>query len=298
MKMSLFGIAVPAVIALLAGGALPARDHDDEHAYPVVEKDEARKTVRIADPSAPVEVSVDNVWGGITVEAGRGTEIEMVARRTIKAESKDKLEKARSEVRLDIPETPNALSVYVDGPFRCDDRGGNRGIRARKDAGYIVQYDFLLKVPPRTKLVLSTVTDGDIEVRGVDGDFDVDNVNGKVGLADAAGSGSASTVNGGVRVSFRRPPARPCAFKTINGEVALNFPEGLSADFRIKSPMNGEAYSDFPVTALPAAPAEVRKEGGRTIYSSGRFFGVRVGRGGPEIKLETLNGDILIKKNA
>ena len=82
----------------------------------------------------------------------------------------------------------------------------------------------------------------------------------------------------------------------MNGEVVLSFPDGLSADFRIKS-MNGDAYSDFPVTTLPAAASETRKEGGRTVFSSDRFFGVRVGKGGPEIKLETLNGDILIKKN-
>jgi hypothetical protein len=32
------------------------------------------------------------------------------------------------------------------------------------------------------------------------------------------------------------------------------------------------------------------------VFRTDRFFGVRTGRGGPEIKLETLNGDILIKK--
>lgn len=62
--------------------------------------------------------------------------------------------------------------------------------------------------------------------------------------------------------------------------------------------VNGDAYSDFPVTSLPVAAAEARKEGSRTVLKSDRFFGVRVGKGGPEIKLETLNGDILIKKNA
>lgn len=288
-----FAFPALAVLVLVAGGPLPARD--DDHAYPITEKDEIRKTVRITDPSAAVEVSVDNVWGGITVERGRGTDIEMIARRTIMAESKGALERARAEVRLDIPDRPNALSVYVDGPFRCDDHDGRRGIRHRRDAGYIVKYDFELKVPARAKVDVSTITDGDVAVRGVEGDFDVSNVNGQVRLVDAAGSGRASTVNGGVRVSFRRPPSGPCAFKTVNGEVVLNFPEGLSADFRIKS-MNGEAYSDFPTTALPAAASRAKKEGGRTVFSGDRFFGVRVGKGGPEIKLETLNGDILIKK--
>lgn len=294
MKKILFGLPVLAVFGLLVGSPLPDRD-DDDRAYPVVEKDEVRKTVRVSDAAAAVEVSVDNVWGEITVEGTRGPDIEMVARRTIMAESKDKAQSARLEVKLDLAEKPNALSVYVDGPFRCNDHDGHCGFRSRKDPGYIVKYDFELKVPFRTKLVLSTVMDGDVSVRGVEGDFDVANVNGEVRLADAAGSGEATTVNGGVRVSFRRPPAGTCAFTTVNGEVVLSFPEALSADFRIKS-MNGDAYSDFPVTALPATAGKARKEGGRTVFKSDRFFGVRVGKGGPEIKLETLNGDILIKK--
>ncbi len=294
MKKILFALPSLAVLGLLIGGSLRARD-DDDRSYPFVEKDEVRKTVRVSDPAATVEVSVDNVWGGITVEGTRGPDIEMIARRTIMAESRDKIETARKEVTLDIPEKPNALSVYVDGPFRCEDRDGHRGVHSRKDPGYIVRYDFELKVPFRTKLVVSTVMDGDVAVRGVEGDFDAANVNGEVRIAGTAGSGEASTVNGGVRVSFRRPPAGKCAFATVNGEVVLSFPDGLSADFRIKT-MNGEAYSDFPVTSLPAPAAETRKEGARHVFRSDRFFGVRIGKGGPEIKLETLNGDILIKK--
>jgi hypothetical protein len=295
MKRILFCLAVLAAFGLLIGRPLPARD-DDDRSYPVVEKDEVRKTVRVSDPAATVEVGVDNVWGGITVEGTSGPDIEMIVRRTIMAESKDKAELARKEVTLDIPEKPNALSVYVDGPFRCDDRDGHHRIQSRKDPGYIVKYDFELKVPVRTKLVVSTVMDGDVAVRGVEGDFDVSNVNGEVRIANAAGSGEASTVNGGVRVSFRRPPAGKCAFASVNGELVLHFPDGLAADFRIKT-MNGDAYSDFPMTPLPALTAETRKEGSRYVFKSDRAFGVRVGEGGPEIKLETLNGDILIKKN-
>lgn len=295
MKKILFMLPALAALGLFAGGPVRARD-DGDHAYPVVEKDEVRKTVRVPDPAATVEVGVDNVWGGITVEGTRGTEIELVARRTIMAESKEKAELARKEVTLDIPERPNALSVYVDGPFRCGEHDGRHGAHSRKDPGYIVKYDFELKVPIRTKLILSTVMDGDVAVRGVEGDFDVANVNGEVRMTSAAGSGEASTVNGGVQVSFRRQPAGRCAFASVNGEVDLRFPEGLSADFRIKT-MNGDAYSDFPVTALPAVASETRKEGGRHVFKSDRFFGVRVGKGGPEIRLETLNGDILIKKN-
>ncbi|MGZ5515225.1 MAG: hypothetical protein ACXW2O_09135, partial [Candidatus Aminicenantales bacterium] len=146
----------------------------------------------------------------------------------------------------------------------------------------------------------STVLDGDVEVRGVEGTFDVRNVNGQVRLVDAAGSGDAQTVNGGVTVLFRRNPDGPCLFKTINGDVEVDFPDLPSADFRVKT-MHGEVYSDFNVTSLPKA-APIREErpekGGKFVYRSDGFYGVRAGKGGPEIKLETLNGDILIAKRS
>ncbi|MGZ5498999.1 MAG: hypothetical protein ACXWHI_09780, partial [Candidatus Aminicenantales bacterium] len=159
---------------------------------------------------------------------------------------------------------------------------------------------FTLKVPVRTNLVLATVLDGDVEVRGVEGAFDVRNVNGKVRLVDAAGSGDAQTENGGVTVLFLRNPDGPCRFKTINGDVELDFPVPPSADFRFKT-MHGEVYSDFDVTSLPKAAAireERPEKGGKFVYRSDGFYGVRAGKGGPEIKLETLNGDILIAKRS
>jgi hypothetical protein len=60
--------------------------------------------------------------------------------------------------------------------------------------------------------------------------------------------------------------------------------------------MNGDVYTDFSVTPLPAKAATVEQDKGKYVYRSSRFFGVRTGKGGPEIRMETLNGDMLIKK--
>ena len=182
----------------------------------------------------------------------------------------------------------------MDGPFRCQvqDCEGLRWF----EWGYEVQYDFVLKVPRRTGLTLKTVNRGGISVQGVEGDFDVRNVNGGIVLESAAGSGRAHTVNGGVRVGFIRNPAAPCSFKTVNGDVEASFREGLAADFRLKT-MHGEAYSDFVSTKLPDEPVTRETAGGRTIIKRGGATGARVGKGGPEIRCETLNGDILITKN-
>jgi len=262
------------------------------HEYPVEKKEEIQKTLKFADPAKAKEVLVDNIFGSIRVQGYNGNEVLLVAHKTIKARNQDKLQKALEEVKLDLTEKGNTVDVFVDGPFRCHDR---RGHSEWKDPGYEVQYDFELRVPFQTNLDISTVNGGDIEVGRVEGEFEVSNVNGKIRMSDVAGSGEVQTVNGAVQVIFTRSPQGNCEFKTVNGEVDLSFPGDLSADFRMKT-FNGEIYSDFPVTYLPAASAVKEQQKGRFVYKSDRFFGVRTGKGGPEIKLDTLNGDIYIRK--
>ena len=53
-----------------------------------------------------------------------------------------------------------------------------------------------------------------------------------------------------------------------------------------------------PTTRSSYLPGKTATEGsrqkGRFVYRSNRHQGVRIGAGGPEIKMETLNGDIVI----
>jgi Toastrack DUF4097 len=297
-KKSLLILALVAAAALIAGAAQRASVRHDMISF---KTETISRTLKFADPAKPGEVVVDNVWGPIAVEAAAGREVVLEAKKTVYARDEARAKKAEEEVKLDITEKGNTVEAYVDGPFRDDDeRRLKRGVQMRRDPGYKVVYAFTLKVPARTDLVLSTVLDGDIEVRGVEGGFDVRNVVGEVRLVDAAGSGEARAVSGGVTVAFKRPPDGPCAFGTVSGDVELDFPGEPSADFRIKT-MNGEVYSDFDVTYLPkAAPVreERREKDGTYVYRASGGYGVRTGKGGPEIKLETLTGDILIAKRS
>ena len=302
MKKTAKTLAVLAGSVILTAAAVTAqRTWNDDRDWKSFKTEDIRKTLRFADPAKPGEVVVDNIFGPITVEGYSGKDILLEAKKTVYARDEARAAKAEEEVRLDIAEKGATVEIYVDGPFReTDEEKRERGARIRRDPGYKVHYGFTLKVPVRTDLVLSTVTDGFVEVRGVEGTFDVRNVNGRVRLVDVAGSGDARTVNGGVTVVFKRQPSGACAFKTINGDVEVDFPGEPSADFRIKT-MHGEVYSDFDVTYLPKAPPVREDRGGpegKYIYRSEGFFGVRAGKGGPEIKLDTLSGDILIARRS
>lgn len=262
----------------------------------------------LAFKGEPRTFEIDNIFGAIHLEGYDGKTVILTADKTIKAESEEKLKNAQEEVKLDIAIDGGGMVILVDGPFRTKDGNINWNLKKR---GYIVQYDFQVKVPRKTSITLKTVNQGDILVSGIEGkcvlnnvndkiqvsdlngNFDIHTVNGGIRVKEVTGSGTAHTVNGKVLVDFVKNPPGDCSFHTINGKLDIGFRSGLSADFKVKT-LNGKVYSDFPAAYLPASPAKGERKDGKFVYKSGGFQGIRIGKGGPTIKMETLNGNIYI----
>ncbi len=269
---------------------------DDESDMPLREQETITKTFALSGRKL---LDVDNVNGSVEIVGGQGDQVQLVIKKTLRAESKERMEAAKKEVTLDITDQSDLLKFYVNGPFRCNcdgkSRDGDNGCSGWRhgDHGYSVTMDFQLQVPRNVDLKVKTINGGHINVRNIAGKFSVNNVNGKIEMQDIAGSGKARTVNGGVKVSFRENPKENSDFATINGDVDLQFVKGLAADFRFKT-FNGAVYTDFDMTSLPAHNANVEQRDGKFVYRSDRTSGGRVGSGGPEIKAENLNGSIRV----
>jgi hypothetical protein len=272
--------------------AFPMTLGDSNHDLPVQAQETIQKSFSMAGATHK-SLEVDNVWGSIEVVGTNSDQVQLTVNKSTRAKSKDKLEQASKEVTLDISEQPGSLKLYVNGPFRChcDDGCGHRDFE-----GYVVKMDFKLHVPRDIDVKVKTVNEGRVVVRDINGNFLVRNVNGDVEMNNIAGSGTARTVNGPVKVSFRQNPQEASDFQTVNGNVELGFAQSLAADFRFKT-FNGGIYSDFPVTALPVRAAQEERHGAKFVFRADRYTGVRVGSGGPEIKVENLNGDIRILEN-
>jgi hypothetical protein len=264
-------------------------DDDFDSSMRLHEQETIRKTFSLS--AGHKTLDVDNVFGSIVVTGGSGDQVQLVVEKTIRAESQERMEAAKKEVKLDITEQPDLLKLYVDGPFRCHCNDGCDGWHG--DRGYSVKMDFTLQVPRNLDIRLKTVNAGRVEVKDVTGNFSVRNVNGGIEMLNVAGSGQARTVNGPVKVTFRENPRENSDFGTVNGNVELSFVHGLGADFRFKT-FNGSIYSDFEMTSLPSRPVEAQQHNGHFRYRSDRFTGGRVGAGGPEIKADNLNGDIRV----
>ena len=266
---------------------------DDEPSLTEHEQEKTEKTFAMPAGAARRTLEIDNVWGSIEVVGTASDKVQLMVNKSIRAESKGKIEQARKEVTLDITQQADALKLYVNGPFRCDCHDCSR---SREFEGYIVKMDFQVQVPRDIDIKVKTVNEGHVSVRDINGSFLVHNVNGDIQIRNVAGSGTARTVNGPVKVSFRQNPREASDFQTVNGSIELAFARDLSADFRFKT-FNGGIYSDFPVTALPVQGMQEEHHGSKVIFRADRYTGARINAGGPQIKVENLNGDIRILEN-
>lgn len=260
----------PAILGLILTFALHAAE----------EKTTEHKTF-----SGVRELVIDNITGFIEVTASAGGSVEMDIDKTLSGSSADRIALAKKEISLDTTQEGGLVRLVVDGPFR---RYSNW-----HDV-YRFNYDFKVRVPRDVKLELRTVNNSHITVEGTAGDYTISNVNGPIEMKDIEGSGTIHTVNGGVKVTYARNPQAATSFKSVNGSLDISFRAGLNADVKMKT-MNGGLYTDFDVSALPVVASAPETRNGKLVWSSRRMTGVRIGRGGPELQFETLNGNVMIK---
>jgi len=262
------------------------------HCFQKEDRQEITKTLKFGT-TTDRRLLIDNMAGSITVEGYDGQDVQLSAVRLTKAESDERLKESFEDVTLDIQEHNDRIEVVVEVPWRKRWEGfDNWGYRYY---GFEVSYDFTVKVPRDVAVFLRTVNEGNIRVTGMNDEFDVRNVNGSITMKEMKGSGRASTVNGSVEVSFDKNPAADCSFHTVNGKVRVALQDPLSADLVLKT-FNGHAYTDFDFSVLPRRLGTITNRRGRTVYRGGDQYSVRVGKGGPKIAFDTLNGDINIVK--
>ena len=272
-------LAMLLAAAVIAGGA------------EVEERETIRKTFPLTG-SDRRELFIDTFNGAIHVKGYNGNEVRATIEKRLRADAPERAADARREVKLEADQQGNRVRFYVNAPWRHQ---GHDDYRGRRYYGYEVAFDFDVEVPRNAVLTLKSVNNKQgIRVENTSGDFWVENVNGGIEMSETGGSGHVRTINGGIHVTFAKNPGAASDFSSINGVVEVAFQPGLAANLRCKT-FNGGVYTDFPVTYLPAAAPAPERRDGKFVYRSNRGFGVRVGAGGPELKFDTLNGNIQIR---
>lgn len=276
MKMQVVGIGF---IALLAGSAVTAAITDQKtwsQTYPVT--------------AAAPRLVIDNIWGNVRVRTGTAREITVTVDEKRSAPNEELFELSKQTIFLDVQADAGGVAMVVGKP---DDTMRPRINRCRECR---VDYQFEVTVPPGTQIDVSTVTDGSIDVAGAGGSVSASNVNGPVAVTDLQECAQIESINGAVDVSFTRAPSRECSIKTINGDITLTVPGGAGLDAALNL-MQGKVVSELDLEPL-ALPAKVeqKQQDGRFVYHIEQAAGIRLGKGGPTFSIESLNGDLRIRK--
>jgi DUF4097 and DUF4098 domain-containing protein YvlB len=148
------------------------------------------------------------------------------------------------------------------------------------DDGDDVTVDFTVEVPAGVRFEGSTVNGG-IQAAGLAADADVTTVNGSIDLA-TTGVASASTVNGSVKLRLGKAAWNGSLdARTVNGSVVVEMPAPTDLDVTAGT-LNGSVSSDFPLTLQgKMSPQKLRGT---------------IGKGGPRLRLESVNGDVSLRR--
>lgn len=187
-----------------------------------------------------------------------------------------------ASVRVEVVEHAGGVTicaVYPTPPGKAKNecRPGEGGRMSTQNND--VSVDFEVQVPPGTRLVARTVNGG-IEVARLEGDVEAYTVNGGINV-ETRGNARAETVNGSILAEAGRADwSGVSELKTVNGSVTVSLPEDASAEVKA-STVNGGIETDFPL--------EVKGRFGP------RHLSGRIGGGGRELNLETVNGAIRLR---
>jgi DUF4097 and DUF4098 domain-containing protein YvlB len=281
MKHTLFVVLLGATLAFTAAG----RDYKVEDRSPVNHTFSSDK-----------KLDVDVISGSVEIIGDGGNSIRVTGERVIHAADQQQLAKAKQDDVLDMNEKDGAAQIYENGPFRnnSNNRSGDyHGFHENSDRQYNVDWNLTVHVPREIALRLRDVN-GSIKADGTNGAFDISAVNGSVTGTNIAGSGNISTVNGPTVISFRENPKSDSSFKSVNGKVDVTYKANLAAEFDLRT-VNGGMFTDFEAVAL-ASSGEGASKDGKFVYKSHGNSRVRIGSGGPQIRMETVNGSIQIRK--
>ena len=141
-----------------------------------------------------------------------------------------------------------------------------------------------LQVPFKTNIEIKCTNCSETVISDISGDIDVNLTNGGARLTNAAGTVLVHSLNSHIKAAFDKVPQKPVSLSTLNGVVDITVPADTRANLNLKT-TNGKIYSDFDV-----------RLGGGTLMEPGRGLNGTINGGGIEMRLNSFNGSIYLRK--
>lgn len=256
-------------------------------AAPVIEEKDWTESF---DVSGTATLSIDIIWGDITIRRGAGDKVALSIHTVREAADAENFQHSLTLIPFRLQQTDNGVYLSVGRP----DAGWN-GRRHCHECK--LRVDVIATVPANSRLDVHTVNEGSVRIAGVSGQVSASNVNGPVSADDLTQCGHIETINGDVDVVFGQSPGSDCLIETMNGDIELALPAGAGADFAVAL-TNGRIRSrdDLAAHALPATVSQTTRRG-RQYYKIEQLAGLRLGSGGNTITLKSFNGDVSVARS-
>ena len=218
--------------------------------------------------SANGQVELQNINGSVEIKAWDRNEVKVDAIKH--AWSKERLQ----EATMKVDSRSDSLSIRTEYPDH-DHPSWNHG---KHDQSASVEYT--LVVPRNARLADISLVNGDLDIEGVNGEVRVSCVNGRLTARKLGGQAELSTVNGKLEASLDRL-ASPLRVSSVNAAVLLTLPSDAKADIEA-STVSGSISNDF---GIPVAHH-------RWV---GHELNGELGGGGPRVHVSNVNGRIEIR---
>ena len=229
---------------------------------------EAKETwTRTYTVSEGAQLDVRETNGRVRIEATDGDKVEVVATKVSRAPSE---EAAKADLKeFTIKETASATRVELSSSASDIEvlaMGRSRSV------------NYEIKVP-RSMNVTIKATNGEVDVLGITGKLRVEATNGEIEGSNLGAGAEVTTTNGRIRLDFAKVGEAGVRCKTVNGQIIVTVPTSTNATIAARV-TNGAINTDN----LPV----------KSTDESRRRLDATLGGGGPEIRLETTNGEIRV----
>jgi hypothetical protein len=222
-------------------------------------------------PDGRLEVA--NVNGAIEAFPAAGGQVEIVARREVRAGSDEDAQALLKEARMIEEVAPDR--VKVEAPARIQGQSGPFGRRS-----IVVQ--FRVGIPAGLNVVLKT-ENGRVQVDNVKSRLTLSSTNGGVTVRGVSGPLEVQTVNGGLTVDVSAL-TDDISVGGVNGGIRIEVPRDVNADLEAHAVNGGVSIDD----ALTITATQQERQ---------HIVG-RINQGGPKISAQIVNGGVRISARA
>jgi DUF4097 and DUF4098 domain-containing protein YvlB len=218
--------------------------------------------------SANGRIELDNINGPVRVTAWERNEVKVDA---IKRAGK---RKRLEEAKIQVDSSSNSLSIRTEYPEH------NHTFWNDGNHDQAASVEYALTVPRSASLDEIKLVNGNLDIEGVNGEVHVSCVNGRLTAHDLGGRAELATVNGKLEATVDRLES-PLNVSSVNASVVLTLPSDAKAIVEA-STVNGAISNDFGmlVSKHQWVGHEMRGE---------------LGGGGPHVRVSNVNGRIEIR---